>query len=358
MTSSRGIHAHSPLWLYHADPMFNHPPFMTRVLLVIWWLANHTAFGFPLWIRLPAILADFGSLCLVALIIHPNPRLLVLLAICPMSILISGFHGNTDPVMIFLILLSIYFLERRKWLFAAAVTLGLAACIKIAPIVLGPAFVCYLGPNRRRVLFAFVACATFVLLSSPYLIQDPAVIIRNVFGYRSLEGIWGFPRLGRVLELIMHHVGYVALVAEIGRVITAVVITGVMLLLLRRSVSLYARCAMSMFLFLWLTPGFGVQYLAWLVPFALFFGEAWTIAVYASSGLFLFLVYNYWSQGFPWYYANSLKLGAWPHRLIPFELIAWLVIGLTVFACLRRLRYHMPQLSPQPPEQQRFCPII
>jgi hypothetical protein len=279
----------------------------------------------------------------MSLIIQPKQRLLILLAICPISILVSGFHGNTDPLMIFLILLSIYFLERRKWLYAAAVALGLAGCIKIAAIVLAPAFLFYLETFRRRAIFALAASVTFVLLSAPYLLQDPGIVFHNVFGYRSIEGIWGLPRLARALEVITRHPGYVAEVAGIERVMTAVLITGTMLLLSRRTVSLYGRCAISMFLFLCLTPGFGVQYLAWIVPFALFFGEAWTIAVYASSGLFLFLVYNYWSQAFPWYYADSLKLGGWPPRLIPFELIAWLVIGLALLAGLRRTQLTLSQ---------------
>jgi Gpi18-like mannosyltransferase len=140
---------HNPLWLYHADPLFNHPPFMTRVLPVLRWLSSHTPFGFPLWIRLPAILADFGSLWRVALILQPNTRLLVLLAICPVSILVSGFHGNTDAVMVFFILLAIYLLDKRKWLLAGAVAFGMAACIKVAAIALVPAFLFYLSPARR-----------------------------------------------------------------------------------------------------------------------------------------------------------------------------------------------------------------
>ena len=332
---ANSIDAHGPLWLYHSDPLFNHPPFMSRVLTVINWLAHHTAFGFPFWLRLPAILADFGSLCLVALIVQPNVWLLTLLAICPISILVSGFHGNTDPVMIFLILLSIYFLERRKWLLAAAVTLGLAGCIKIVAVVLAPAFVFYLESNRQRILFALTACSTFVLLSSPYLIQDSGVIVHNVFGYRSDEGFWVISRLLRTLEYVTHHIGYLAVFDSINLIVTALVITGFVLLLSRRHVSLYGLCAISMFLFLWLIPGFGVQYLTWLVPFALFFGEAWTIAIYASSGLFLFLVYNYWSDVLPWYYAYSGGR-IWPHGVIPFELATWLIIGLTLCAFLWR----------------------
>jgi hypothetical protein len=117
------------------------------------------------------------------------------------------------------------------------------------------------------------------------------------------------------------------------------IIIALMLLLSRRPVSLYGRCAISTFLFLWIIPGFGVQYLAWLVPFALFFGEVWTIAVYASSSVFLFAVYTFWPGGFPWYYADSFPTGGrWPRQLVPFDLLAWTVIGLMLCTYVRRVR--------------------
>ena len=41
--------------------------------------------------------------------------LVTLLAVAPPSILISGFHGNTDPVMILFVLLSMYLLDRKDY---------------------------------------------------------------------------------------------------------------------------------------------------------------------------------------------------------------------------------------------------
>jgi hypothetical protein len=326
--------ANGPVWLYHASVHFNHPPFMARVLTVINWLAEIAPLGFPFWLRLPAILCDFGSLCLMAAILQPNPRLLILLAICPVSIMVSGFHGNTDPVMIFFVLLSIYCLERRHSILAAAAALGVAASIKIVAFVFVPAFLFYLASNLQRLVFLLALGATFGLLSTPYLFQDPMVIVHNVFGYRSMPGVWGFTRLARVLDSFTGGSNFVALAARICQVAAVAAVSGLMLFLSRRPVSLYARCAISIFLFFWLLPGFGVQYLAWLIPFALFFGEGWTIAVYASSGVFLFCVYTFWSDGLPWF--EQQKLGGWPRSIMPFELIAWLAIGLTLADYFRR----------------------
>jgi hypothetical protein len=35
------VAAHGPLWLCHADPLFNHPPFMMQVLTLLLWLSSH-----------------------------------------------------------------------------------------------------------------------------------------------------------------------------------------------------------------------------------------------------------------------------------------------------------------------------
>ena len=45
----------------------------------------------------------------------------LLLAVAPISIMVSGFHGNTDPLMVFLVLLSVYLLEARRSTWRAGV---------------------------------------------------------------------------------------------------------------------------------------------------------------------------------------------------------------------------------------------
>ena len=53
-----------------------------------------------------------------------------------------------------------------------------------------------------------------------------------------------------------------------------------------------------MFVFMSLAPGFGIQYLAWLVPWVVGLGAGVTITYYLASGLFQFLVYTFWSGEF------------------------------------------------------------
>ena len=97
--------------MYRYDPLFNHPPSMIHILQGMRWLARSTGFSFSFWLRLPAILADAANLWLVWKMLAERVRessihwALVLLAICPALIMISGFHGNTDSVVMFFVLL-------------------------------------------------------------------------------------------------------------------------------------------------------------------------------------------------------------------------------------------------------------
>ena len=47
--------------LYRAAWDFNHPPSMLHVFRILEWLARVSGLWFPFWLRLPAILADAGS---------------------------------------------------------------------------------------------------------------------------------------------------------------------------------------------------------------------------------------------------------------------------------------------------------
>jgi len=93
---------------------------------------THLPFAF--WLRLPCILADAGSVLVVwkyfartnvaagrAVLPAGTTNLttgqlasLLVLALSPVSLVISGYHGNTDSLMIFLALLSLFLVEGRR----------------------------------------------------------------------------------------------------------------------------------------------------------------------------------------------------------------------------------------------------
>ncbi len=327
--------------LYRREALFNHPPFMVHVLLLQIYLTQHTGLPFPFWLRLPAILADLGTAILVWKTLTPSleqrGRLaaLLLLALAPPLIMVSGFHGNTDPAMICFVVLAVYLLERRAAVIPAGIALAIALSIKIVPVIFIPAIVFYLSTRRARLMFCIVTAAVWCVGALPYLFQVPQLIIRQVFAYGGNYGQWGISRLV-VLRAVyadpfttwreLQQGPY----ATIGRLVILVSIVAATAWMNRstlRKPSLFVQCGLVAFLFLALSPAFGVQYLAWLMPWIIALGFRATLVLYTISSIFLFQVYTFWSGGLPWYFANSPSFG-WRGMIIVFELLCWTCVVL------------------------------
>jgi hypothetical protein len=111
------------------------------------------------------------------------------------------------------------------------------------------------------------------------------------------------------------------------------------------------------FAFLAFSPGFGVQYLAWLVPWiaGAALAPAWAFTL--TGAMFLGLVYTFWCQGvpfevgdpdwrhavfwrdgLPWNFANADSLGEWRGPIVPIEIACWLAVVWMFVAKFRDLR--------------------
>ncbi len=318
-TRADGRPHHEPFW---------HPPFLLNLLPALLAAGKASGLPFPFLFRLLSILADLGS-CLMVWRLHRRGSVAGpwwtphLFAACPVLVLLSGFHGNTDPVMLALLLLAVFLIETGRPAWAAGLAYGMSLSIKVWPAVLGPVFLLYLGRNKDRALFTAAGAAVFVLGGMPFLAQDPLFVIRHVLSYRSLFGQWG---IGQIL---------VSLPAPtLGELFQTYGPVAVMLLCLAVAVAahigskapLLARVGLVTAVFLAFTPGFGIQYLAWLVPWLGALGGYHLLLYSIAAGVFQFLVYHYWSKGFPWYLADSTMVGPWRDSLILPEMICWLVV--------------------------------
>ncbi len=340
--------------LYEQDPTFNHPPFVLYLLSAIGWLRTVTGLSPWFLVRLPSILADLGSVWLVAKLLgprltDPSTRFgLFLVAAAPASILISGFHGNTDPVMIFFLLLSIYLLEKRDMVLLAGVAMGMATNIKIVPLAFWPAIFLWLPSWRRRGEYFGAAVAAIVVASTLLIFEDPALLARKVLGYPSAYGVWG---VSEILSSIPALDSISAAFRSEGRPILVVTLLAlsVWMNLRRPAPELFRQIGVLAFAFLAISPGFGVQYLAWLVPWIAGLGVglgAWAAAAWCVlSGAFLVIVYTYWcqgvateeanpdwltsgfwSRGIPLDVADSNTMHAWWGRIVPVAMICWISV--------------------------------
>ncbi len=335
-----GVDVYRPPWDWDRPP-FMHPPFILHMLRVLAWLVQTTGMSFAFWLRVPGIFADSVSLWLVWKILGPRAQkpsirwALLMLAGAPALVVMSGFHGNTDTVMIMFVLLSVYLIEKGR-LGEAGAAFALSMSFKLIPVIAIPAIYLYLDRPRRRLVFFSVVGAALVLLWSPYIFQDPSAILRRMLGYRSLYGHWGFSFLSTHflgddywLNGKFRKWGAHMALAAIGLISLGMD-------RIRPKPSLFSQVGLIFFCFLSLTNGFGVQHLVWLMPWAVGLGAVPAMFFYAAGGAFLVLVYNYWSNGLPWYLADAIRMGDYQGHLDYFQLLCWLsVLYLLVTACMQ-----------------------
>jgi hypothetical protein len=113
-----GVQFDSPTGRLSQRQAFIHPPAVLHRLRIL---------GNGFWLRAICALADAGTLVLLWSMFRSRVPLLIV-ALSPVSILISGFHGNTDPIMMFFLVAAVFFAERTNASFAG-LAFGLACSV-------------------------------------------------------------------------------------------------------------------------------------------------------------------------------------------------------------------------------------
>jgi uncharacterized membrane protein YqjE len=321
-------------YLVHGAPQphpapANYPPSMIHVFLFWDLLENLTGLPFQFWMRFTCALADVGTVLLVWRLMLRKPgftvdtKTLILLAACPVSLMISGFHGQIDPIMVFFLVASVYFVESRK-ASIAGLFFGLAMCIKTVPILFALCFVLTISGLWPRFRFAAISAATFVIVGMPYYVHLWRDILHVIATYNSQP--W-------MATLLLQPLGVSPTAHKIGFFALTIGLTIFMNVPPRR-VPLFIQVGAVTALFLALAPGFGDQYFAWAVPWVASLG-AWNTAVYyLVPGAFQARLYTIWSGGLPWYAAvgPSSRLGTYDALLL---VLSWLAVCWTLSMFIR-----------------------
>src|SRR5437762_2584961 len=141
------LNEHGLEWTYAHSRYFNHPPLTAYFLRGVFVLTEQRwcqdlGIHFPFLLRLPGIMADF---LVVLILLQTSKReiripswALALFAVSPVSLMVSGFHGNTDPVMVLFLICAVWMCLRRQSMLAG-LFFALSCQIKIVPLLLLPA---------------------------------------------------------------------------------------------------------------------------------------------------------------------------------------------------------------------------
>src|SRR5207249_11607606 len=141
---------------------YNHPP-LVGWMLVLFNRLTDLGVSFRFLIRVPATLSDVVTSVLVFELVRARRPLHeatvagLLVASSPALVIISGYHGNTDPIFVMLALTSLYLLVNERSGFLAGLAFAAAISVKIVPIVTLPVVLLVAARSSRRRLLAFLA---------------------------------------------------------------------------------------------------------------------------------------------------------------------------------------------------------
>ena len=333
-------------WTYQHSRYFNHPPLTAYYLRGIYFATEQrwcqdVGIHFPFLLRFPGIIADFFVVLVLLRITKTSLRIptwaLALFALSPVSLMVSGFHGNTDPAMVLPLVCAVWMSLRSRPVLAG-LFFALSCQIKIVPLLLLPAFVLFwLSQGNLREFLIPGAITTAILWLEP-LLNFPVLFAKNVLAYGSYWGMWGLTYCLRLTGLPeFSRVSFFDL--ELGQtlVITVlkmiIVIAALIIAWQRRHArgpAFVETLAWTWLTFFILTPGVCPQYLVWLAPFILLASPSLYTALAISSSIFLFAFYNITSGGLPW--SVALAMDESSQHWIVWSLVPWsvLIVGAVV----------------------------
>lgn len=349
-----GVEEHGPIGIYGTEGYeapYNHPPLAGWMLLGMAKLAD-LGLSVPFLVRVPAILADLGTALMIFLLLrhgHSDRAAAVtacLFSISPVLFVISGFHGNTDPVFVLLVLVASHALVLRSNGFVAGVSIALAVSVKLTPVVMLPLLLVLAVRRGRRVWVRFLAGGAVVVtvLWLPALALRGPEMFSQVLGYAGVgPRQWGLSGIALALGVpgkVVFGLG------DLMRFFVVAFSALVPLALLRTARSdQVALLGLPLSVFLLLTPTFGYQYLAWALAPA-FLLAPWALAnLYSlAAGLTAVLVYSSWSDAPPWQWDEARSTPT-PDQYLPLLSLTWAVLALVCLSGARRATSSSPPVG-------------
>jgi len=329
--------------------LYNHPPLIGYYLELID-AGTHVGLAANFSVRAVSSFADVATAVLVFELLRTRRSLRdatfagIVVASSPILLIISGYHGNTDPVFTMLVFLSVYLLADRKAPILAGVALALALGIKMVPVVVIPCLLVYGFHVGRSTLFRFVgACgAVSALFWVPALLGQWNAIRDNVLGYSGINAHdWGLAQLGTIAANPTWAVWH----AGPGRMLVVAICAAVPALLVwRRPDCLMHGVAFALAGFLALTPTFGCQYLVWGAAAVVLLTPRSGLVFNLLAGALMVEVYTRWNNGLPWDHAHSS--GFTPGERA-FALVVW---GVLLWALIEGAR-RLPARSREPVDE-------
>ena len=215
-----------------------------------------------------------------------NMRIVLLYAMNPISLLIIAFHGQFDIIPITLILFSILTLQNKQFV-RTLLLLSLAITIKTWPILFVVPFLKRIKPKFYMYICIFPVFS--ILLYSVLFNTSIISILRVLIVYQGVGGIWGF---GTIFSYFSAHrfilLGY-----------KAIFVVGLLIFSYRQKKSRIIEELFDLLLLFFLfTPGFGIQWFLWLIPYFFLSKKSHLSLLYTALFIGISMSYLTWIERF------------------------------------------------------------
>ncbi len=263
---AQSVFAHHNVYLL--TDRYPYPPVWIWLVSLAQWGAIVTGWPLAWFVKVPGILGD----CLIVALLWrwAGGRAALFYACNPVSLLITGGHGQFDGLVMALVMAAwAWWSSRRRGVLAwASLALGGAIALKGYPCVFLPALVVRAASHRQRVMvvgLALLPLALSFIVYGTLFGWEPAMISR-VFGYSS------YPYFGWALyvDVLVHHMWparFHDVVAALSFAAHAAILLVVGLLSWRQTTWPLERLWLAIILGVYvLAPGLAVQYFLWALP--------------------------------------------------------------------------------------------
>ena len=312
---------------YEWQEVFNHPPFIGKVISLLWAAARLAEIPFQIALRAPFALIDLGNAFLLQRLFRRSRFRYAIFAgywLHPLAILFSAYHGNTDTSVAFFCLLAVNAAAARSPL-ASGIALGVGLWFKLPVVLAAPALLFSFAGWRQRLIFGTAMLVVGISTALPILIEAPGLLFQRVMAYPGLnittpggDPIWtiwsvfgivdSLPATWRsaVDSLIEFHADHNSWVCLVPVVFLAWLRRNQ-----RRPSELGATICGCFVLFYAFNNNFlSFQYFAWSIPFWFFPGRGFALFATLSVGGYVYAAYVLFC-------GNPFLLGTWDFEAHP-----------------------------------------
>jgi hypothetical protein len=290
--------------LYRSDPLFNHPPLMG--FLSFFLLSISELFGIPFFVvfKLVMVAAECGIMALLFRLWSKKSgvtaawEVAALYSLNFITILLSGYHGNTDTLYCLAALAALIFVIENKPLYSG-LALAAALNVKLIPLILAIPFILSLRSWRAiKLWLSGWMLGLLPFLVAAFMIGEP--FIKNVLSYVPVPDNWGIIFILRCFiymapdlrSLFESAIGWYM---SYGRWVILGLIT---------AVSIWSRysgrfstpqlLSISAAIFIVFASGFGLQYLAFPAVMVFTIDPQWGLRISAATGVSAAITYANW----------------------------------------------------------------